>query len=128
MLPLPQGKSSYAEYVSSLPNETQNQLLQGLSDSEATALMWDWRWWARPAQIIPGTPGAELSREDWVFWVVNAGRGFGKTRTGAETVREWAEDPKQRILMIAPTSDDARSVMMEGPSGLLSCYPPNKQP
>ena len=59
---------------------------------------------------------------------MQAGRGFGKTRIGSEAVREWAQDPNERILMIAPTANDVREVMIEGPSGLLSCYPPNNRP
>jgi phage terminase large subunit-like protein len=43
-------------------------------------------------------------------------------------VREWAEDPTERILMIAPTSSDVRDVMIEGPSGLMSCYPAYRRP
>jgi phage terminase large subunit-like protein len=57
-----------------------------------------------------------------------AGRGWGKTRVGAETVRGWAEDPTERILMIAPTSSDVQDTMINGPSGLMSCYPPDKRP
>lgn len=58
-----------------------------------------------------------------------AGRGFGKTRTGAETVREWAKDPLPGpIHLVAPTAGDIRKVMVEGPGGLLSCYPPDEAP
>jgi len=84
--------------------------------------------WARPAQLLPGTPRAEKQQTDWRYWLIEAGRGFGKTRTGGESVREWAEDPNERILMIAPTANDVREVMIEGPSGLLSCYPPGRKP
>ena len=63
-----------------------------------------------------------------MFWLLLAGRGFGKTRVGAETVREWAEDPEERILIVGPTSKDVRETMIEGPSGLLSCYPPTRRP
>jgi|SRR5579859_141695 len=105
-----------------------DQIIQSLTDAEAEALLYSWRFHARPAQILPGTEGAAIAEADWVFWLLLAGRGFGKTRTGAETVREWAEDPNERILMIAPTADDVRSVMIEGPSGLLSCYPPGAKP
>ncbi len=63
-----------------------------------------------------------------MFWLCLAGRGWGKTRVGAETVREWGEDPKARILMIAPTTSDVREVMLEGPSGLMQCYPAHSRP
>ena len=107
----------------------QREVLKGLTDSEVAALEYSWRnMWARPNQLLPGTPYASNPRTDWLFWLVLAGRGFGKTRLGAEAVREWGNDPNERILMIAPTANDVREVMIEGPSGLLSCYPPDKRP
>jgi phage terminase large subunit-like protein len=77
--------------------------------------------WARPNQIQPAGK--------WVHWLLLAGRGFGKTKTGAETVREWAREKLPApIHIVAPTAADIRKVMIEGPSGLMSCYPPNEQP
>jgi phage terminase large subunit-like protein len=72
---------------------------------------------ARPSQILP--PG------DWRLWLLKAGRGFGKTRVGAESVREWSE-AFPRIGLIAPTKDDAREIMVEGESGVLSVFPPDR--
>jgi len=43
-------------------------------------------------------------------------------------VREWARNPKERILLIAPTASDVREIQLEGPSGLLNCYPPGQRP
>ena len=92
-------------------------------------MLYDWGgMWGRPKQLIPGTPRAAIQRLDWVFWLVLAGRGFGKTRIGAETTRRWAENPDERILMIAPTAGDVRDTMIEGPSGLLQCYPLSPRP
>jgi phage terminase large subunit-like protein len=72
-----------------------------------------WRAKARPEQLPP--PG------DWNGWLVMAGRGFGKTRTGAEWVREHVEaGTAGRIALIAPTASDARDVMVEGPAGILT--------
>lgn len=59
--------------------------------------------------------------------MLQAGRGFGKTRVGAETVREWSEK-YPRIHLVAPTAADARDVMIEGESGLLNCFPPDERP
>lgn len=54
-----------------------------------------------------------------------AGRGFGKTRAGAEWVRGLAEaGTVKRIALVAPTLHDARAVMVEGDSGILSISPP----
>jgi phage terminase large subunit-like protein len=120
---------SLAESLRWRTREEQLAALQDLTDSEVANLEYSWRGlWARPNQLLPGTPGAANQRDDWMFWLVKAGRGFGKTRIGAEAVREWAEDPNARILMIAPTANDVREVMIEGPSGLLSCYPPGGRP
>lgn len=58
-----------------------------------------------------------------------AGRGWGKTRTGAETVAEWVRSGKcRRIALVAPTAADARDVMIEGESGLLNVGQPQERP
>jgi predicted phage terminase large subunit-like protein len=58
-----------------------------------------------------------------------AGRGFGKTRTGAEWVRaQIASGKYRRMALIAPTAADARDVMVEGESGLLHIGPPERRP
>ena len=119
---------SKLELLASRPASERKQILSCLSDEEANAVNWDWAWNARPNQLLPGSAGAASKRMDWVFWLLLAGRGFGKTRTGAETVRTWARDPNARILMVAPTTSDVRDVMIEGPSGLMQCYPANTRP
>jgi phage terminase large subunit-like protein len=101
-------------------DEVVAEALDGLSDSQLEELNHDWRWCGRPDQILPDG--------GWLFWLVLAGRGWGKTRTGAEAVRDWANNSNERILMIAPTAADVREVMIEGPSGLLSCYPQGQRP
>ena len=108
-----------------LPASELEAALSQFSEEDARAAVYDWRSNARPNQIVPGTDGASELRDDWVFWLVLAGRGFGKTRTGAETVVEWAHDPKARILIIGPTWGDVVDVMVEGESGILACYAPD---
>jgi phage terminase large subunit-like protein len=76
-----------------------------------------WRAKARPEQLPP--PG------DWNGWVVCSGRGFGKTRCGAEWVRELVESGAAgRIALIAPTAADCRDVIVEGPAGILATASP----
>ncbi len=58
----------------------------------------------------------------WRLWLVKAGRGWGKTRVGAEAVREWSET-NRRVNIIGATMDDARDIMVEGESGILSVFP-----
>lgn len=81
----------------------------------------NWRTKARPEQLPPSG--------DWLVWLLLAGRGFGKTRTGAETVTEWvATGQCRRLALVAPTAGDVRDVIVEGPSGILAVAPPNARP
>lgn len=80
-----------------------------------------WWWLARDSQWPPDEP--------WSYWLLLAGRGSGKTRTGAEMVKTWAEEnPGSIIHLIAPTAGDVEKVMLNGPAGLLKCYPPDRGP
>ncbi len=66
---------------------------------------------------------------DWRIWLVMAGRGFGKTRAGAEWVRGVTEaDPQARVALVAASLAEARSVMVEGESGILACCRPRHMP
>lgn len=68
-------------------------------------------------------------RSGWQTWVLLAGRGFGKTRVGAELAREMVEtDQAKRIAVISPTASDARDVAVEGQSGLVPICPPWNKP
>lgn len=94
-------------------------LLPHLNPEQRTLLAYDWPTLARPDQLPP--PG------DWRTWLVKAGRGWGKTRVGAEWVR-GAKDTVGRIALVAPTAADARDVMVEGESGILAISPPSDRP
>ena len=91
-----------------------------LTDQQIDDLLWDWRFWARPEQIAP--------EGDWSTWVIDAGRGFGKTRAGAEWVREQVYAGKQRIALVAETYKDLVEVMCFGDSGLSSVFPEHHKP
>ena len=81
---------------------------------------WDVYGWNNQARDDQHTPEG-----DWGVWLLMAGRGFGKTRVGAEWVRERVSGGVGgRIALVAPTPDDARNVMVEGVSGLLRVSPP----
>lgn len=57
----------------------------------------------------------------WLTWLILAGRGWGKTRTGAEYVADLARRyPGCRIALVAATFADGRDTMVEGESGLLA--------
>jgi predicted phage terminase large subunit-like protein len=93
--------------------------ITGWGDEEVSYLDWQARWidTRRDNQAPP--PG-----DDWLIWNILAGRGFGKTRVGAETLAEWAvATPNTRWLVCAPTASDLRSTCFEGESGLLAVIP-----
>lgn len=80
-----------------------------------------WEFWGRPEQLAPAG--------DWTCWLIMAGRGFGKTRAGAEWVRRLAEgQPGLRIALVGASLDEVRSVMIEGECGLLAIAPDAARP
>jgi phage terminase large subunit-like protein len=80
----------------------------------ADALSNSWRVQARPEQCEP-------SGDWWSTWLILAGRGWGKTRTGTEWVHSHAvAGTASRIAIVAPTAADCRDVLIEGPSGFLA--------
>ncbi|MFA6218950.1 MAG: terminase family protein [Erythrobacter sp.] len=96
-------------------------LVQSLEDKERALLQHNWPLWRRAGQRPPDA--------DWSCWLVCAGRGFGKTRAGAEWVRETAIlDPRARIALVGASLGDARAVMVEGESGVLNISPPDYRP
>jgi len=106
---------SPAAFLASLPESERTRHLEKLSDETKAYLKWHWPFWARPTQLAPAG--------DWLYWLYIAGRGSGKTRAGAEWIRDQVRQGKGRIHLIAPTAADARDVMVEGESGLLAvCY------
>lgn len=75
------------------------------------------------------TPRVCKYRLEWSVWVLLAGRGFGKTRVGAELVRHVVETGQaKRIAIISPTAADARDVAVEGESGILNISPAWNKP
>lgn len=114
--------SGLAEQLASLDAEQRAALLADMTDAQASTILHDWSIWGRAEQQEP--PG------DWLTWLVLAGRGFGKTRSGAEWVRSIACGPTpqsagshRRIAIVAETAADARDVLVEGDSGILAVHP-----
>ena len=90
-----------------------------LTPKEALALAHDWPFWARAEQLAPAG--------EWRTWMVKAGRGWGKTRVGAEWVRARAL-VTGRMALVGPTAADVRDVMVEGESGIMSICAPGDRP
>ena len=86
----------------------------------ADALQSDWRLKARPNQLPP--PG------NWVAWLIMTGRGWGKTRCGAEWIRSQVNAGCSRLALVGATASDVRDIMVEGESGILAISPKHGRP
>jgi len=93
-----------------------------MSGEQAREFVFLWRVWSRPNQRIPEGMG-----DTYRTWFFRAGRGSGKTRAAAETVRHMI-DTVGRIALISPTAADVRDVLIEGESGLLRVFPDDQRP
>jgi phage terminase large subunit-like protein len=117
---------SLAESLSLRPEAERAKVLAGLTEAQAKELLWDWSAWARPNQM---SPDLAQGGGPWLTWLVLAGRGFGKTRCGAEWIRaEVTAGRAGRIALIGETHKDLEEVMVFGQSGLLSVFPPHQRP
>src|SRR2546425_7264403 len=87
--------------------ESWEKFLASLTPQEKAALPYQWKGWkARPNQLAP--------EGNWWAWLILAGRGYGKSRAGAEYVRERVETGcARRIALVAETEAEARDVMVE---------------
>ena len=102
------------EALKNASEEDQRRIIGQLSVEKALELDADFETWAHKHQLPPGAEG-------WRVWLMRAGRGFGKTRAGAEWIFRLANArPNVRIALIGATIADARSIMIEGVSGLIS--------
>jgi phage terminase large subunit-like protein len=100
--------------------------LGSLSEPELAALEYDWNFFARPNQRNP-------FNNKWKILLLLAGRGFGKTRTASELVRQWIESgEKKHVAIVGTTAADVRDTMVESVfkqgSGLLQICPPWNRP
>jgi len=88
---------SEAAQVAALEPDEQRARLDRLDAAQHGRMLDDWEFWARPNQLPP--PG------DWRVWLLLAGRGFGKTRSGAEFVRARVESGlASRVALVGPTA------------------------
>lgn len=107
------GAGSLIAGIDALDAAAAARLYARVDRAEVEAARDSWAFRARPEQLVP--------EGDWRLWLIMAGRGFGKTRAGAEWVDALARArPGIRIALIGATIDDVRQVMIEGESGILS--------
>lgn len=113
--------TSPAETLASMPADERASWLRGLPHAARARLVHEWRFWARPEQLPPAG--------DWSTWLVLAGRGWGKTRVGAEWVRSLEQSGEvERFALVGATMADVRDTMVEGESGICSVYPAHERP
>lgn len=101
-----------AKELRELPEDVVAQALSSLSKTQLEELQKDYHFWARPEQLEPNG--------DWNVWFLNCGRGFGKTWTGVQWVREQVKRGEKRIAAVASTNSDIERVMVKGDSGFLN--------
>ena len=107
------------DFVDLTPEESA-AIFAEMTPAERAAKLYDWSFWARDDQMLP--------EGDWVNWLPLAGRGWGKTRVGAETVRAWIKMGFRHVNLIGPTESDVEKVMVKGESGILAVCPPEERP
>lgn len=115
------------------PSKTRLETFAATLDADDIALIErDWALWGRLDQLPPDIRGGAAG---WTVWILLGGRGAGKTRAGAEWIRAqalgiapMAVAPASRIALVGQTMGDARSVMVEGVSGLLAVHGDGERP
>lgn len=105
--------------TSSKPDSSEAEVA-ALDDNAAEALYYDWHKWALTKQLPP--PG------DWTTWLLMGGRGSGKTRAGAEWVRQLAKAGIGPIALVGETMSEAVDIMVRGESGLMAIHPDHERP
>ena len=101
------------QWLKEAGEETIRRIVSKMAIEDVRALDALFELWAHEGQRPP-------EGEDWRVWLLMAGRGFGKTRAGAEWIcRIASRRPGLRIALVGATMADARGIMVEGVSGLL---------
>jgi phage terminase large subunit-like protein len=101
--------------------ECREWVVRRLSGPQRVTLAEFWPGWAHDGQLAPEGPSTGSGEADWRTWLIMAGRGFGKTRAGAEWVSELArQDGSLRIALVGATPSEVERVMVRGESGLMA--------
>jgi len=117
--PIKKPSQSVAERFATLTEKQKDKLTEGIDPND---LLWSPEFWLRPRQL------EALHSDAWITLILS-GRGYGKTRTLSEWVRDKAEgNPGCRIALVGRTVADVRDTMVTGESGILAVHPPETRP
>jgi len=120
-----QAQTITIEQLKALPADKRQEFVNLMAQDPGAAIAFfqNWRVLARPDQLPPeefDTPGPDQKSN----WLINAGRGFGKTRSAAEWIKEQVQTGRSRFIGLGGANpEEIRRTMLEGPSGLISIYP-----
>lgn len=107
--------------LSRVPEAQREKIVYQMSVQAALDCDVRFEGWAHRNQLPPRGEG-------WSTWLMMAGRGFGKTRAGAEWISGLAQArPGVRIALVGASLHEARSIMVEGVSGLLAVARTNRK-
>lgn len=112
-MPFSAGRAQMRQFMDATPAE-QAWVIGNMTPRDLLEIDANFENWAHDGQLPPGGEG-------WRCWLMMAGRGFGKTRAGAEWVHALASrKPGVRVALVGASIAEARSVMVEGVSGVLN--------
>ncbi len=113
------GPSIY-EQIKALSEKKKAHVMAWMKEKQFVEFYDSWNCWSRMEQLPPAWR--------WRVWLLMAGRGFGKTRAGAEWIHDVAQEPGVRIALVGATEEEVRRVMIEGSSGILATAPIGGKP
>lgn len=105
--------------INTKPASSQQEV-DALDDDAVEATYFNWHRWAFPKQLPP--PG------NWTTWLLMGGRGSGKTRAGAEWVRQLAREKVSPIALVGETMTEALDIMVRGESGIMAVHRDEERP
>ncbi|GHT73015.1 hypothetical protein FACS1894124_0690 [Spirochaetia bacterium] len=109
------------ESFRALPIEERIAALGELTQRDKAVILYHWPFFARESQLPP----EQWGRAGCYMWIVRAGRGWGKTRTGAQTFIDKIQHGGYRYTSLcATTAAEVRDIQVKGESGIMECCPP----
>jgi phage terminase large subunit-like protein len=123
---------SQIRWLVSLSESERNQVLSELNEGERRVIasyLYDWH---RPVDLGGARENQKPPEGEYFIWLLQAGRGFGKTRSAAEYVRIMIDTRQWRTVNVAaPTWTDVLDTMVYGNEeapGLMGIWPPHQAP